>query len=118
MIDWTNEGAAAYWHDCKRSRLIAGSNIDFVAKCQGTQGVASSSEIVGFWTDLGEPEMYNQFQQYYGYQDNGKWYTSHGDVLVLSFSLSFYFSYFVAFSSFFLSFSFFLIFHLTCFRPC
>lgn len=45
MIDWTNDEAAAFWHDWKREPLI-------------------NDGIVGHWLDLGEPEIY----------DPGAWY--------------------------------------------
>ena len=40
MIDWINPAAGAYWHDTRRVPLI-------------------SDGVVGHWTDLGEPEMFN-----------------------------------------------------------
>jgi alpha-glucosidase len=40
MLDYTNDACGAYWHDTKRQPLI-------------DQG------IIGHWTDLGEPEMFN-----------------------------------------------------------
>ncbi len=40
MIDYTDDSCGAYWHDRKRKALI-------------------DLEIMGHWTDLGEPEMYD-----------------------------------------------------------
>lgn len=40
MIDWTNQEAGVKWHDWKRQPLI-------------------EMGVIGHWTDLGEPEMYN-----------------------------------------------------------
>ncbi|PKH09342.1 TIM-barrel domain-containing protein [Moritella sp. Urea-trap-13] len=40
MIDWTNVAGGDYWHDWKRVPLI-------------------EMGVIGHWTDLGEPEMYN-----------------------------------------------------------
>ncbi|WP_299018512.1 TIM-barrel domain-containing protein [uncultured Photobacterium sp.] len=40
MIDWTNASAGDEWHDWKRKPLI-------------------DMGVIGHWTDLGEPEMYN-----------------------------------------------------------
>ena len=40
MLDWTNVAAGDKWHDWKRNPLI-------------------EMGIIGHWTDLGEPEMYN-----------------------------------------------------------
>lgn len=46
MIDWTNPEAAKYWHDWKRAPLI-------------------DMGVMGHWTDLGEPEIYNGKGIYY-----------------------------------------------------
>lgn len=40
MIDYTNDSCSQYWHDSKRQPLI-------------------DKVVIGHWTDLGEPEMYN-----------------------------------------------------------
>ncbi len=40
MIDYTNDSCSDYWHDNKRQPLI-------------------DKGIIGHWTDLGEPEMFN-----------------------------------------------------------
>jgi alpha-glucosidase (family GH31 glycosyl hydrolase) len=47
MVDWTNPDGADYWHDWKRQPLI-------------------DMGIIGHWTDLGEPEMFNSYSYYYG----------------------------------------------------
>jgi len=47
MIDFTNPNAGAYWFETKHIPLI-------------------EDGIVGFWTDLGEPEMYRPECIYYG----------------------------------------------------
>ncbi|HNT23959.1 MAG TPA: glycoside hydrolase family 31 protein [Anaerolineales bacterium] len=47
MLDWSNPEAGAYWHDLRRQPLV-------------------DMGITGHWTDLGEPEMY---------QDTG-WYAA------------------------------------------
>ncbi|UTV26539.1 TIM-barrel domain-containing protein [Photobacterium atrarenae] len=47
MIDWTNPAAGSSWHDWKRQPLI-------------------EMGILGHWTDLGEPEMYNPQGVYAG----------------------------------------------------
>lgn len=49
MIDWSNPGANQYWHNWKRQPLI-------------------DMGIIGHWTDLGEPEMYNHQARYYNHQ--------------------------------------------------
>ena len=49
MIDYTNPEAAAFWHDWKREPLI-------------------QRGILGFWTDLGEPEAYDENGWYAGIQ--------------------------------------------------
>lgn len=54
LIDWTNSDAAEKWHDWKREPLI-------------------DMGIMGFWTDLGEPEIYNSN----GVYADGK---SHADI--------------------------------------
>lgn len=52
MIDWTNDAAGAYWHDWKREPLI-------------------DIGVMGHWTDLGEPELYNPDAWYAGIAYNG-----------------------------------------------
>ncbi len=51
MVDWTNPEAGAYWHDLKREALI-------------------DAGVIGHWTDLGEPEMYDPDAWYYGIVDD------------------------------------------------
>ncbi|EPN8459669.1 TIM-barrel domain-containing protein [Vibrio cidicii] len=46
MIDWSNPDAGQFWHEWKRQPLI-------------------DMGIIGHWTDLGEPEMYNSKGVYY-----------------------------------------------------
>ncbi len=58
MIDWSNDAAGDYWFDQKRKPLV-------------DMGVS------GFWTDLGEPEMYNASAWYAGVEP-GK--HSHSDI--------------------------------------
>jgi len=48
MLDWTNDAAGDYWHDLKREALI-------------------EMGIIGHWTDLGEPETYDQDARYHGF---------------------------------------------------
>lgn len=45
MLDWSNKKASSFWHDYRRQSLI-------------------NSGIVGHWTDLGEPEIYNANAKY------------------------------------------------------
>ncbi|MCW8331237.1 DUF5110 domain-containing protein [Photobacterium sp. SDRW27] len=45
MLDWTNVAAGNEWHDWKRKPLI-------------------EMGVIGHWTDLGEPEMYNPLGVY------------------------------------------------------
>jgi alpha-glucosidase (family GH31 glycosyl hydrolase) len=47
MIDWTNVAGGDYWHDLKRDPLI-------------------EMGVMGHWTDLGEPEMYNASGVFFG----------------------------------------------------
>lgn len=47
MLDWTNTEAGNKWHDWKRKPLI-------------------EMGVIGHWTDLGEPEMYNPQGVYAG----------------------------------------------------
>lgn len=47
MVDWTNPAAGAFWHDWKRQPLI-------------------EAGVVGHWTDLGEPEMFDPNAWYAG----------------------------------------------------
>jgi alpha-glucosidase (family GH31 glycosyl hydrolase) len=59
MIDWSDSGGAAWWHDNKRQpNLIA-------------------LGVMGHWTDLGEPERYDPGACYRGV-DAGK--NHHGDI--------------------------------------
>jgi alpha-glucosidase len=50
MIDWTDPAAGDYWHNLKRQPLI-------------------DMGIIGHWTDLGEPEMYDPKSYYYGFPE-------------------------------------------------
>jgi len=59
LIDWTNSEAAHFWHDLKRQPLI-------------------NLGILGHWTDLGEPEMFNDWASYYGFPEEKKF--SHADI--------------------------------------
>ncbi len=45
MLDYTNDACSEYWHNTKRKPLI-------------------DMGIIGHWTDLGEPEMYNSGSGY------------------------------------------------------
>jgi alpha-glucosidase (family GH31 glycosyl hydrolase) len=47
MIDWTSDSAGVFWHDWKRQPLVA-------------------MGVVGHWTDLGEPELYDSTSWYSG----------------------------------------------------
>lgn len=58
MIDWTNDDAGDYWHQTKRKPLV-------------------DMGVVGFWTDLGEPEMFYSGAFYHGVED-GK--HAHSDI--------------------------------------
>lgn len=49
MIDWSNPDVSAYWHDWKRQPLV-------------------DMGVMGHWTDLGEPEMYNHKARYFNDQ--------------------------------------------------
>lgn len=59
MVDWSNPEAAAWWHDNRRQHLI-------------------DEGVIGHWTDLGEPEDYNEGGQYYGFPELNL--HAHGDV--------------------------------------
>lgn len=45
MIDYTNDDCSAFWHDFRRKPLI-------------------DKGVIGHWTDLGEPEMFNRGSGY------------------------------------------------------
>ncbi|HUF65911.1 MAG TPA: TIM-barrel domain-containing protein [Gemmatimonadaceae bacterium] len=47
MIDWTSDSAGVFWHDWKRQPLVA-------------------MGVLGHWTDLGEPELYDSTSWYHG----------------------------------------------------
>jgi alpha-glucosidase (family GH31 glycosyl hydrolase) len=61
MIDWSNDEAGAFWHDWKREPLI-------------------EDGVIGHWTDLGEPETYNNWAWYWGIPGDHKPLHQHGDV--------------------------------------
>lgn len=48
MVDWSNPEAAAWWHDERRQHLI-------------------DAGVIGHWTDLGEPEDYDEGGWYFGF---------------------------------------------------
>jgi alpha-glucosidase (family GH31 glycosyl hydrolase) len=53
MVDWTNPDAAAWWRDHRRQTLI-------------------DAGVIGHWTDLGEPEDFDESAWYYGFPDLGR----------------------------------------------
>jgi alpha-glucosidase len=61
MLDWTNAEAAAFWHDWKREPLI-------------------EAGVIGHWTDLGEPEMYDASSWYSGIQGDYQPLQRHVDI--------------------------------------
>lgn len=61
MIDWSNRQGAAYWHDNKRAPLI-------------------DDGILGHWTDLGEPELFDEQGWYQGESDDGE--ATHSEAAV------------------------------------
>ncbi len=61
MIDWTNEEASSLWHDWKREPLI-------------------EDGIIGHWTDLGEPELFDPDAWYAGIPDDGTELHDHASV--------------------------------------
>ena len=61
MIDWSNETAGAFWHDWKREPLL-------------------DLGIVGHWTDLGEPELYDSQSWYAGVSIAGSLLHGHADI--------------------------------------
>lgn len=60
-IDWSNPNARTFWHDLKREALI-------------------EDGIMGHWTDLGEPELYDSSAQYFGVRGDYRPLTNHGDI--------------------------------------
>jgi hypothetical protein len=61
MIDFTSPDAAAYWHDSRRQPLI-------------------DAGVIGHWTDLGEPELYNRSGWYFGIPGDFEALHAHPDV--------------------------------------
>ncbi len=53
MIDWSNPAAADFWHDWKRRPLV-------------------EMGVIGHWTDLGEPELYDPAARYHGFAGIGR----------------------------------------------
>ena len=52
MLDWTSDAAGDFWHDSKRQPLI-------------------DMGVLGHWTDLGEPEVYDRSGWYVGFAGLG-----------------------------------------------
>lgn len=50
MVDWSNPAAAEWWHDHRRQHLI-------------------DAGVMAHWTDLGEPEIYDEIAWYYGFPE-------------------------------------------------
>ena len=61
MLDWSNPKAREFWHDRKRVALI-------------------EDGVLGHWTDLGEPELYDSDALYAGYDWYGETVTGHRDI--------------------------------------
>lgn len=61
MLDWTNPEAGAFWHDWKREPLI-------------------KAGVIGHWTDLGEPEMYDATSWYSGITNDYLPLNKHADI--------------------------------------
>jgi len=61
MLDWTNPEGAAFWHDWKREPLI-------------------NAGVIGHWTDLGEPEMYDPASWYAGITNDYVPLGQHADI--------------------------------------
>lgn len=61
MMDWSNPNAGAFWHDSKRVSLI-------------------NDGVLGHWTDLGEPEIYDSSAKYFGFNWYGTQATKHRDI--------------------------------------
>jgi len=59
MIDWTNRPASTYWHETARSPLI-------------------DDGLLGHWTDLGEPEIFNPDAWYADSFENNR--HQHGQI--------------------------------------
>eukprot|EP01118_Nematostelium_gracile_P008195 TRINITY_DN2711_c0_g1_i2.p1 TRINITY_DN2711_c0_g1~~TRINITY_DN2711_c0_g1_i2.p1 ORF type:complete len:942 (-),score=232.52 TRINITY_DN2711_c0_g1_i2:36-2837(-) len=80
MIDYSSEKASSLFFDCKRCRLIKGCVVNQTL-CSNTEST-EATEITAFWTDLGEPEMFEANQYYAGYQEDfadGRYMHSEGD---------------------------------------
>ena len=61
MLDFSNPQLGPFWHDWKRVPLI-------------------DSGVIGHWTDLGEPEMYDRNGWYYGIEGDYEELHNHRDV--------------------------------------
>lgn len=59
MIDWSHPESGLFWHQWKRAPLI-------------------KMGVMGHWTDLGEPEMFQPWSSYFGFSDRGM--QGHADV--------------------------------------
>jgi alpha-glucosidase (family GH31 glycosyl hydrolase) len=61
MLDFSHPEGTAFWHDWRREPLI-------------------DDGILGHWTDLGEPELFNPGAWYYGVETGEGWSHLHPDV--------------------------------------
>jgi hypothetical protein len=61
MLDFTHPEGTSFWHDWRREPLI-------------------DDGILGHWTDLGEPELFNPGAWYYGVETGEGWSHLHPDV--------------------------------------
>lgn len=61
MVDWSNPAGRDYWHDLKRGPLI-------------------EAGVIGHWTDLGEPEIYDPASWYWGILGDYRPLHAHADV--------------------------------------
>lgn len=78
-IDWTAPNSTL-WHDCNRCALITDCKVD-EKQCSGLPQKNFAADITGHWIDLGEPEIYNDGQTYWGWVDSdGSWKSDHASV--------------------------------------
>ncbi|KAJ3108608.1 hypothetical protein HDU96_007470 [Phlyctochytrium bullatum] len=76
MLDYTSPNVSL-WSDCKRCKLFSECQVppECPKDLESTPGI---DELMGIWSDLGEPEMFNEWGRFWGYaEDDGFYHTSH-----------------------------------------
>ncbi|KAJ3098597.1 hypothetical protein HDU97_003906 [Phlyctochytrium planicorne] len=76
LLDFTSPNASLLWSDCKRCKLFSDckTSTPCPSNLEQTQAL---EDVIGIWSDLGEPEMFVESSHYYGFpEDDGFWHTT------------------------------------------